>query len=227
MQTILLVITCLGFVGALVLLYIMYQKFVQIQQPKVGEQNMFLLLQQQMQELNKTMDQKLSDTHKVLGENQQTINKTMQSQFAQSSKIITDITEKLTSLDKTNQQVIGFSAQLSNLEKVLKSQKQRGNLGEAGLKMVLENMMPPGSFQLQYEFPDGDTVDALIITKEGNNLKYLFAGIAIAAAVFTKQSFGYFVIATLAFMLFYRNRKVIAHYIIGGALFTLLMTMFL
>ena len=168
MQTILLVITCLGFVGALVLLYIMYQKFVQIQQPKVGEQNMFLLLQQQMQELNKTMDQKLSDTHKVLGENQQTINKTMQSQFAQSSKIITDITEKLTSLDKTNQQVIGFSAQLSNLEKVLKSQKQRGNLGEAGLKMVLENMMPPGSFQLQYEFPDGDTVDALIITKEGN-----------------------------------------------------------
>ncbi|HBU07596.1 MAG TPA: DNA recombination protein RmuC [Candidatus Magasanikbacteria bacterium] len=149
-------------------LFLMYRKLQDQNKPKEGEQNMFLLLQQQMQELNKTMDQKMSDTHKVLGENQLNINKTMQTQFAQSSKIITDITEKLTSLDKTNQQVIGFSAQLSNLEKVLKSQKQRGNLGEAGLKMVLENMMPPGSFQLQYEFPDGDTVDALIITKEGN-----------------------------------------------------------
>ncbi|KKP59525.1 MAG: hypothetical protein UR53_C0001G0025 [Candidatus Magasanikbacteria bacterium GW2011_GWC2_34_16] len=168
MQNTLLIIFALGFISAIVLLYIMYKKISEMQKPKEGEQNMFLLLQQQMQELNKTMDQKMSDTHKVLGENQQTINKTMQTQFAQSSKIITDITEKLTSLDKTNQQVIGFSAQLSNLEKVLKSQKQRGNLGEAGLKMVLENMMPPGSFELQHEFPDGDTVDALIITKEGN-----------------------------------------------------------
>lgn len=160
-MTILLLITLVG-------LFLMYRKLQEHNKPKEGEQNMFMLLQQQMQELNKTMDQKLTDTHKVLGENQLNINKTMQSQFAQSSKIITDITEKLTSLDKTNQQVIGFSEQLSNLEKVLKSQKQRGNLGEAGLKMVLENMMPPGSFQLQYEFPDGDTVDALIMTKEGN-----------------------------------------------------------
>ena len=126
------------------------------------------MLQQQIQELNKTVDQKMSDTHKTMGDVQESIHKTIQTQFAQSSKIITDITEKLTNLDKTNQQVIGFSQQLSNLEKVLRSQKQRGNLGEAGLKMVLENMMPPGTFILQYEFPDGDTVDALIITKEGN-----------------------------------------------------------
>ncbi|MFZ2189347.1 MAG: DNA recombination protein RmuC [Candidatus Magasanikiibacteriota bacterium] len=168
MQNTLLIILAFLLLGAIALIFLLYRKMEKVGQPKEGEQNMFLLLQQQMQELNKTMDQKMSDTHKVLGENQLNINKTMQTQFAQSSKIITDITEKLTSLDKTNQQVIGFSAQLSNLEKVLKSQKQRGNLGEAGLKMVLENMMPPGSFQLQYEFPDGDTVDALIITKEGN-----------------------------------------------------------
>lgn len=168
MTTPLLILSIILFITTLIGLFLFYKKISEIQKPKEGEQNMFMLLQQQMQELNKTMDQKMSDTHKVLGENQQTINKTMQTQFAQSSKIITDITEKLTSLDKTNQQVIGFSAQLSNLEKVLKSQKQRGNLGEAGLKMVLENMMPPGSFELQHEFPDGDTVDALIITKEGN-----------------------------------------------------------
>ena len=160
LMTILLLITLGG-------LFLMYRKLQEQNKPKEGEQNMFMLLQQQMQELNKTMDQKMSDTHKTLGDNQQTINKTMQTQFAQSSKIITDITEKLTSLDKTNQQVIGFSEQLSNLEKVLKSQKQRGNLGEAGLKMVLENIMPPGSFELQHQFPDGDTVDALIITKDG------------------------------------------------------------
>ncbi len=167
METFLLVILTILLILTLVGLFLMYKKLKEQGKPKEGEDNMFMMLQQQMQDLNKTMDQKMSDTHKAMGENQTNINKTIQTQFAQSSKIITDITEKLTSLDKTNQQVIGFSEQLSNLEKVLKSQKQRGNLGEAGLKMVLENMMPPGSFELQHQFPDGDTVDALIITKDG------------------------------------------------------------
>ena len=63
--------------------------------------------------------------------------------------------------------MIGFSEQLSSLEKVLKSQKQRGNLGEAGLKLVLENVLPPDAFKLQYQFDDGDTVDAAIFTKDG------------------------------------------------------------
>lgn len=170
--TTLLLITLIG-------LFLLYKKLQEQTKPKEGEDNMFMMLQQQMQDLNKTMDQKMSDTHKAMGDTQQNISRAMREQFGQSTKLIqgitgqsnkmiADITEKLTSLDKTNQQVIGFSEQLSNLEKVLKSQKQRGNLGEAGLKMVLENMMPPGSFELQYQFPDGDTVDALIITKDGN-----------------------------------------------------------
>src|SRR3989339_1180873 len=168
METYLLVFLLILLIAALIGLFFLYKKLTALQKPKEGDQNLFLMLQQQIQELNKTVDQKMSDTHKTMGDVQESIHKTIQTQFAQSSKIITDITEKLTSLDKTNQQVIGFSQQLSNLEKVFRSQKQRGNLGEAGLKMVLENMMPPGTFILQYEFPDGDTVDALIITKEGN-----------------------------------------------------------
>ena len=149
--TTLLLITLIG-------LFLLYKKLQEQTKPKEGEDNMFMMLQQQMQDLNKTMDQKMSDTHKAMGDTQQNISRAMREQFGQSTKLIqgitgqsnkmiADITEKLTSLDKTNQQVIGFSEQLSNLEKVLKSQKQRGNLGEAGLKMVLENMMPPGSFE--------------------------------------------------------------------------------
>ena len=179
MQTFLLIVLMVLLIATLVALFFLYKKLQDNTKPKEGEENMFMLLQQQMQDLNKTMDQKMSDTHKAMGETQQNISRAMQEQFGQSTKLIqgitgqsnkmiADITEKLTSLDKTNQQVIGFSEQLSNLEKVLKSQKQRGNLGEAGLKMVLENMLPPGSFELQHQFPDGDTVDALIITKDGN-----------------------------------------------------------
>ncbi len=178
MQTFLLIVLTLLLIATLVALFFLYKKLKEQAKPKEGEQNMFMLLQQQMQELTKTMDNKMSETHKAMGDTQQNIHKTIQEQFGQStkliqgitgqsSKMIADITEKLTSLDKTNQQVIGFSEQLSNLEKVLKSQKQRGNLGEAGLQLVLENMLPPGSFNMQHQFPDGDTVDAIVHTKDG------------------------------------------------------------
>ncbi len=137
-----------------------------------------LLLHQQIQDLNRTMDQKMSESFRLMRDTQESLHKTMRDQFGQntqviqnisgqSNKMIADITEKLTGLEKTNQQVIGFSEQLSNLEKVLKNQKQRGNLGEAGLKLVLENLLPPGSYEFQYKFPDGDILDAAIKTRDG------------------------------------------------------------
>lgn len=178
MQTALLIILAILLIATLTGIFFLYKKIQELKKPKEGEDNMFMMLQQQMQELNKTVDQKMNDTNKSMSETQNVINKTLQEQFGQNSKIIqgissqsnkmiAEITEKLTSLDKTNQQVIGFSEQLSNLEKVLKHQKQRGNLGEAGLQLVLENMLPPGSFEFQHKFEDGDIVDALVITKDG------------------------------------------------------------
>jgi len=160
-------------------IFFLYKKVQEKDKPKEDDGKLFMMLQQQIQELNKTVDQKMSETHKAMNDTQQNLNKTIQEQFGQNTKIIqgitgqstkmiAEITEKLTTLDKTNQQVIGFSEQLGNLEKVLTNQKKRGNLGEAGLQLVLENILPPTAFQLQYNFPDGDIVDAIIFTKEGN-----------------------------------------------------------
>lgn len=115
-----------------------------------------LMLQNQITEINKTLDNKLGESTQFL-----------QKQFGQSTQIVKEVTERLTKLDETNKQVIGFSQQLHNLERVLTSQKQRGNLGEAGLQLVLENILPPTAFKLQYQFEDGDTVDAAIFTKDG------------------------------------------------------------
>ena len=166
-------------------IFSMQQKLTDLQKPKEGDENLFIMIQNQIQEqarsvqdLTKTLDQKIAESTKSMNTSQQHLHTTLQEQFSQntrliqgisgqSTKMIGEITEKLTSLDKTNQQVIGFSAQLTNLEKVLTSQKQRGNLGEAGLQLVLENILPPGAFSLQYEFEDGDTVDAAVFTKDG------------------------------------------------------------
>jgi DNA recombination protein RmuC len=132
-----------------------------------AQNQLFLMLQRQIQDLNRSMEQKMENTHNTLQSQFSLNTRIIQDISGQSSKMIGEITEKLTNLDKTNQQVIGFSEQLNNLEKVLTHQKQRGSLGEAGLALVLENILPPTAFKLQYQFQDGDVVDAAIFCKDG------------------------------------------------------------
>lgn len=110
-----------------------------------------IMLQQQMNHITQVLDSKLSESTKVI-----------QSQFGQSAKIIQDVTEKLTRLDETNKQVIGFADQLQSLQDILKNPKQRGVLGEYYLETVLKNVLPPGSYQMQYPFKDGTIVDAVV-----------------------------------------------------------------
>ncbi|MDA1038103.1 MAG: DNA recombination protein RmuC [bacterium] len=89
-----------------------------------------------------------------------------QKQHHFTSNIITDITERLTKLDETNRQVVGFADQLQSLENVLKNPKHRGVLGEYYLENVLKNVMPPSGYQMQYTFRDGDIVDAVVFVKD-------------------------------------------------------------
>lgn len=125
--------------------------------PVATEQNTALqLLLQQMNDLQKTVDQKLGDSEK-------TIRESMKFQSTQSNQIISDITEKLTRLDETNRQVVGFADQLRNLQDILKNPKQRGTiLGEYYLETILSKVLPPKTFQTQYPFKNGEIVDAAV-----------------------------------------------------------------
>ena len=114
-----------------------------------------LMLQNQINEISKTLDQKLGDSNKML-----------QGQLQESAKIVRDVTEKLTKLDETNKQVVSFADQLQSLQDILKNPKQRGVLGEYFLETVLKNVLPPKSYKLQYAFKNGDIVDAVIFVKD-------------------------------------------------------------
>ncbi|MDI6734560.1 MAG: DNA recombination protein RmuC [Patescibacteria group bacterium] len=110
-----------------------------------------LLIQNQLNEITRTLDSKLGESTRVI-----------QQQFGQSAKIIRDVTEKLVRLDETNKQVVNFADQLQNLQDILKNPKQRGILGEYYLETVLKNVLPPGSYEMQYPFKDGTIVDAIV-----------------------------------------------------------------
>ncbi len=115
-----------------------------------------LMLQNQMNEMARVLDKKMTESTAMF-----------QNQFGQSAKIIKEITEELVKVNEGHKQVISVTDQLKSLQDILKNPKQRGVLGEYYLETVLKNVLPPGSFQMQYKFKDGTIVDAVVITKDG------------------------------------------------------------
>lgn len=112
------------------------------------------------------LNQNLQGMQARLDETGKTLHQSLQTQFGQSAKIIQDVTERLTKLDETNRQVVSFADQLKNLQDILKNPKQRGILGEYYLETLLKNTMPPGVYQMQYAFKDGEIVDAIVRVRD-------------------------------------------------------------
>jgi DNA recombination protein RmuC len=146
----------IGVLGGGILVYFLFGK-----RKNTGEKNDtgLNLILTQLNELSRTVDTKIGESHKQM-------NESLKFHSTESNKIIRDVTEKLTRLDETNKQVISFADQLQNLQDILKNPKQRGILGEYYLETVLKNVLPPGSYQMQYPFPDGNIVDAVVFVKD-------------------------------------------------------------
>jgi len=125
-----------------------YEKILRLEE-RIGHLN------EKSSEMTRTLDTKLADSTKAILE-----------QSGRSAKIVKDVTERLTKLDETNKQVLGFSEQLNKLQDTLNNPKQRGILGEYFLEETLKNVLPPNSYKMQYKFKNGDIVDAVVFVKE-------------------------------------------------------------
>ncbi|MGZ6005318.1 MAG: DNA recombination protein RmuC [Candidatus Saccharimonadales bacterium] len=121
-----------------------------------------LMLKQDITTLNETVGQLKDNLHSQINARLDKSNTQMLKQFEQSANIIKDVTAKLTSLEKTNQQVGDIAGELKVLQNVLSNPKQRGVLGEFYLEQILQNMLPPGTYELQYKLADSMVVDAVI-----------------------------------------------------------------
>jgi len=132
-----------------------------------GVGDSMLMMQKELQELRNTVDRKLGETSEKLYESLKTQSSQSQEVIKSMHEQLRVVTKEISEVSESNKKVFDVGEQLQNLEKVLKHQKQRGNLGEASLQLALENILPAMGYKMQYQFPDGDTVDAVIITKDG------------------------------------------------------------
>src|SRR3989344_6824578 len=108
-----LVLIILGAGGGLAITLIVWlMRRPQMGQGVQGEG--FTLIQNQINELTRVIDQKVGEATKETSE-------ATRHQFSESAQIIRDVTEGLTKLDETNRQAISFADQLQSLQDILKN----------------------------------------------------------------------------------------------------------
>jgi DNA recombination protein RmuC len=165
-QTILLIIVIILVAANMIGWFVFFRRK---KQPDGDGQGLQLILQQ-MNELSRVVDSKVTELNKTvdqkIGETTRTMSESVKTQLGESAKLIREVTQGLTKLDETNKQVVSFADQLQSLQDILKNPKQRGILGEYYLETLLKNVLPPGSYQMQYPFKDGTIVDAVVFVKE-------------------------------------------------------------
>ncbi len=165
MKILLIAILVALFVSLLLLLWLIIELKTKPQDEGTGMK----LLLQNMNNLRDSVEEKMSHTNRDMS-------RAVQMQFSESQKLIerinSQVNEQLRSVTKevaetkeTNKQVFDLATQLADLEKVLKNQKTRGNLGEMGLEIILSNILSPLNYKTQYSFDDGKIVDAIIYTE--------------------------------------------------------------
>lgn len=128
------------------------------------------LIKTDITELNRSIVQLQQTMGDKLERNQTSMQTSMQKQLSESAKLVADVTQRLAKLDETNRRVVDVATELKTLQNVLQNPKQRGVFGEFYLQSVLENVLPPKQYQMQYKFNDGKIVDAVIFLEKGQVL---------------------------------------------------------
>lgn len=151
MDTRALVLIFFGFLGlAILIVWAVKRASVPLLDPaelKLIHQRLELLNQEFKSSLSESARQQLSVSHNMTG-------------------VVRDVTDRLSKIEETNRQVLSFSSQLEQLQRILSNPKQRGLLGEYYLETLLKNVLAPDQYQMQYAFQDGEIVDAVVFVKE-------------------------------------------------------------
>jgi DNA recombination protein RmuC len=112
---------------------------------------------QQLNERLKETSAALQETHKTVGE-----------RLDNANRVFGEVSTSLGKLDAASKRVLEMGEDISSLQELLRAPKFRGEIGETFLGNLLAQVFPKKeSFQLQYQFKNGDTVDAVI--RIGNN----------------------------------------------------------
>jgi len=162
---ILFIVLAVVIVGFVVIVYLLNQRLRDLKSSSAVE-----LMKADVTELARSVMALQTTVGDKLEKNSLAVQTSVQKQLGESAKLVADVTQRLAKLDETNRRVVDVADELKTLQNVLQNPKQRGVFGEYYLQTVLDNVLPPGQFQMQYKFSDGEIADAVIFLERGQIL---------------------------------------------------------
>lgn len=160
-------------IAALVFMVFM---FIQNQKQKndAGATKLLELMNQQMSENLKNVNQQLHTSESRMNERLKEMVETMQRQHQtvdkrldNAAKAYTKVDSHLAKMQESNKRIYDVGKDISSLQELLKAPKLRGALGEYFLSDLLAQIFPESNFTMQYSFKSGEKVDAVIHVRDG------------------------------------------------------------
>jgi DNA recombination protein RmuC len=105
----------------------------------------------ELNERNADVDRRLAD-----------MTETVDRRLASSSQTASRIHERLGEVTTVMAEVNARAKELGRLEQALRPPKARGGFGELLLENLLRDRLPPDAYEIQYTFPGGERVDAVV-----------------------------------------------------------------
>jgi len=120
---------------------------------------------------NESIRKELRDTTKNLQEQFFKVNKTVDTKLSESTKQLNDRLDKSSQvighLNKELGKIGEIGSKIETLDKILRSPKGRGNMGEENLEEILRSVFPPNLWERQFSIAPNLIVDAVIKTTNG------------------------------------------------------------
>lgn len=120
------------------------------------------LVATQLNAVTGTVTEQLSSVTSQIQASTGQINQRMDS----TARAVGDVRVSLGELSKATERIFEVGKDISGLQEILKAPKIRGGLGELFLGDLLGQCLPSANFELQYRFPDGSRVDAVVRFKD-------------------------------------------------------------
>jgi len=105
----------------------------------------------QLNERNADVDRRLAD-----------MTETVDRRLAGAGQATTQIHERLGEMTRVTTELNERAKELGRLEQALRPPKARGGFGELLLENLLRDRLPPDAYEIQYTFPSGERVDAVV-----------------------------------------------------------------
>lgn len=112
-------------------------------------------LQAQERALSKTLDERLADVTRRVGES-------LRKQSVESATTMGDLKERLGVIGKAQENIAKLSEEVVSLQAVLSNKQARGVFGETQLEDQVRNALPPSAYQFQATLGNGTRVDCLL-----------------------------------------------------------------